>query len=334
MQSAQNHVAIQRGAQRCLRGSIRGAGLGEYSEALGSSWDASFVQLSAGPLGAAIDYLAGDRFVLYRESWAQRLQAVGSLLPGMIVFGIPERPEIGGRWWGGPLLSGRLPYARSGDELDLLTEPGEVVTTLAMIEDDFREIFLNLTGLVSDEVLKGGRFIVVRPDGIPHLLTRWRSYLAASKQSRICEFGIADIVSPLVDAIVLPVENLRPSVRGGGVIERVLLMAEQSAFSASVAEISHSLKISRRTIEYTFKQCLGTPPNTYFKLRRLEQCRLELIEADGSSRTVASIATHYGFHELGRFSALYRHYFGILPSATLRQPPQRAKAQVAPLIRH
>lgn len=334
MQSAQNHVTIQRGAQPCLRGSIRGADLGEYSEAIGGSWDASFVQLSAGHLGAAIDYLAGDRFVLYRESWAQRLQAVGSLLPGMIVFGIPEKPEIGGRWWGGPLLSGRIPYARSTDELNMLTEPGEAITTLAMAEDDFREVFLNLTGLDSGDVFKGGRFIAVKPDRIPLLIAQWTAFLAASKQSTTCPFGIADIVAPLVDAVVLPAESLRPPVRGAGVIERVLLAAEQTAFAASVAEISHSLNISRRTIETTFKQCLGTPPNTYFKLRRLEQCRLALVEADGSRRTVASIATHHGFHELGRFAALYRHYFGVLPSATLRQTPQVAKAKVAPLPCH
>jgi integrase len=60
-----------------------------YAEAVKESWDAAFVQLSAGHLNASIDFLAGEQLVLYRESWAQRLHTAGAVRPGIIAFGIP-----------------------------------------------------------------------------------------------------------------------------------------------------------------------------------------------------------------------------------------------------
>ena len=58
------NVALGAGAARGVCGSPRDADIHKYEEAVETSWDASFVQLSARHLNAGIEYLAGDRFVL------------------------------------------------------------------------------------------------------------------------------------------------------------------------------------------------------------------------------------------------------------------------------
>ena len=50
----------------------------------------------------------------------------------------------------------------------------------------------------------------------------------------------------------------------------------------------------------------------------LEEARRALIQQDGRSTSVTVVATRYGFYELGRFAATYRHAVGEAPSETLR----------------
>ncbi|WP_363094775.1 helix-turn-helix domain-containing protein, partial [Pseudonocardia sp. 73-21] len=40
--------------------------------------------------------------------------------------------------------------------------------------------------------------------------------------------------------------------------------------------------------------------------------------ADPARRSVADIASHWGFTHLGRFAAAYRERYGCVPSETLR----------------
>lgn len=137
--------------------------------------------------------------------------------------------------------------------------------------------------------------------------------------AEICEWSVADLVAPLLDALQLPVMPHHVETPKSSLLNQLMRVAEASDFRANVPEISLELNVSRRTIEYLFQDLMGESPRAYFTLRRLNLCKQALTEAKQGVTTVTSIATQYGFYELGRFASAYCRYFGELPSITLRR---------------
>lgn len=76
--------------------------------------------------------------------------------------------------------------------------------------------------------------------------------------------------------------------------------------------------VTERTLRNAFQSICGATPYRYLRERRMLEARQALLHAN-SAATVTSIATHYGFLELGRFSVEYRSAFGERPSETLRR---------------
>jgi AraC-like DNA-binding protein len=266
-----------------------------------------------------VEFLAGERFVLYRERWAQRLHSMGCLAPGMLAFGVPQSPRGIGTWWGRTLPPGRLPFCSSNGMLEQVTEPGEAITVLAISERDFWPFFVAMTGLDPGDFPRRGRFLIADPAAVVRLRTTWNRMLARSSADGIASFTLADVIAPLLDAMHLPVRAEHPNAPTEEMLDLVLNAAAKSQFRASVPEISVELNVSRRTIECAFQRHLGESPHAYFRKRRLVGCRQALIEAEQESATVTAVALQHGFTDFGRFAATYRGQFGELPSATLRR---------------
>jgi AraC-like DNA-binding protein len=88
-----------------------------------------------------------------------------------------------------------------------------------------------------------------------------------------------------------------------------------------LTELCAELGVSDRTLRLHCQQHLGMSPQQYLWLRRMNMARRALTSADATLATVSSVATEYGFGELGRFSVRYRDLFGESPSVTLRRAP-------------
>ena len=86
----------------------------------------------------------------------------------------------------------------------------------------------------------------------------------------------------------------------------------------TVTEICQALGVGRRTLEYAFRDALGTSPKAYFIQCALEAAHHKLKTSTPGDRTVTDVATEFGFWHLGRFSVAYRVAFGQTPSETLR----------------
>lgn len=91
-----------------------------------------------------------------------------------------------------------------------------------------------------------------------------------------------------------------------------------------LAEMCAAIGASERTLRACCQEHFGMGPVRYLWLRRMNLAHRALQRADPTTATVTTIATDYGFWELGRFSVEYRTLFGQLPSASLLRPPDRA----------
>ena len=86
----------------------------------------------------------------------------------------------------------------------------------------------------------------------------------------------------------------------------------------SIAALSNTVGVSERTLRNAFADVHRESPKRYFLNQRLRAARQAL---SGVRRvvTVTTIATEYGFYELGRFALQYKALFGESPSQTLRR---------------
>jgi AraC family transcriptional regulator, ethanolamine operon transcriptional activator len=89
-------------------------------------------------------------------------------------------------------------------------------------------------------------------------------------------------------------------------------------YRITVTEICQALGVGRRTLEYAFRDVVGTSPKAYFIQCALEAAHHKLRASTPADRTVTEVATEFGFWHLGRFSVSYRIAFGETPSETLR----------------
>ena len=83
-----------------------------------------------------------------------------------------------------------------------------------------------------------------------------------------------------------------------------------------VEDVATALGVGVRSLQVSFQRVRGCSPLESIRQRRLEHTRKALLQAEPGA-TVTTIATQFGFFELGRFSKRYRKSFGEAPSETL-----------------
>jgi AraC-like DNA-binding protein len=89
----------------------------------------------------------------------------------------------------------------------------------------------------------------------------------------------------------------------------------------SVTLLATTYNITERTLQKSFLSLFGFSPNYFLRVLKLNHTYKELKESSPKSTTVITIATRWGFSNMGRFSAYYRELFGENPSVTLSCEP-------------
>lgn len=91
-------------------------------------------------------------------------------------------------------------------------------------------------------------------------------------------------------------------------------LAEQKDAPLSLANICEALKMRPRTVQQYFHEIYGMGPTEYFRVRRLNDARAELLKGDSK---VSAVAYQCNFFHLGRFAARYKTHFGESPKDTV-----------------
>ena len=100
------------------------------------------------------------------------------------------------------------------------------------------------------------------------------------------------------------------------------VLAEHLSWPLHMPELCELIVVSDRILRSCGAEFLGMSPNQYVLLRRLEEVRRALRDADPDIVNVGEVAHRFGFTELGRFAGRYRATFGETPSTTLQRIPE------------
>jgi AraC family ethanolamine operon transcriptional activator len=84
--------------------------------------------------------------------------------------------------------------------------------------------------------------------------------------------------------------------------------------------------VSERALRNAFYGVRGMSPKRCMLADRLQGVRRALSDTGSRPNTVTSVATDYGFYQLGRFAAIYKETFGEAPSETLRGTRRKTAA--------
>lgn len=88
-----------------------------------------------------------------------------------------------------------------------------------------------------------------------------------------------------------------------------------------VLEMCNHLKVSRRTLQYSFESVMGMSPSNYVRTVRLNVARKLMLLSPHDK--IQGAALDAGFSHLGRFSKYYQDFFGELPSQTVGRVANR-----------
>jgi transcriptional regulator GlxA family with amidase domain len=92
---------------------------------------------------------------------------------------------------------------------------------------------------------------------------------------------------------------------------------EHLSDAVGIGELCRITGVSERTLRNAFYRARGSSPKRVLLRLRLDKVREALIGGAGTA-TVTSVATSFGFYDLGRFAGRYKAVFGEYPSDTLR----------------
>jgi AraC-like DNA-binding protein len=83
-----------------------------------------------------------------------------------------------------------------------------------------------------------------------------------------------------------------------------------------LTEICNIIGMKPRTVQKYFHEIYGMGPTEYFRVRRLNRARTDLLQGNNN---VSEVALQWGFSHLGRFAGRYKTHFGESPKDTQNQ---------------
>lgn len=300
-------------------------------------WQQVYSQLTAGPLRSSLCQIRNARFHVFRERINQRVVQHGVAPRGRVCFAVPLLIPGAIRMQGRDADDASIFVLRGGEEFMFHMPMGMDMLAITFDEALFDQA-VSSTGCV-DEIATLMKQPVVR---VP--IER----LAASRRRLMAMFSEAAAESTLPappDGVELQLEQAmldellgliadpacdRHQQQGSSVrsfiVEKCHRMTISDTVNApSVVELCERLRISRRTMQNSFRSVAETTPVHYIRSIRLNGVRRELMSTCARELSIGDAAARWGFFHLSHFAADYHELFGELPSQTKRSGPPAAR---------
>jgi AraC family ethanolamine operon transcriptional activator len=313
-------------------------------------WALHYQQLSGGAFSGCVHHIELPGLRLVREDSNRALHQQGALDHQGFGLAMPLTPAGPVFFSGQPVPADSIMVGR-GDVLDLVTPPQFSLIAVVVDETLLQPLWQHMYQKPTATWLNQQRVLPSRAAAVQavrqlHLqlmaqLARTRPLARAQTQAQAqaqaqtqAQTETQEPVPPLAatsllharDAVLMEwLEALpekvtdapRPSLQQRRQLLRQALdlMHAHADEPLSMLQLCQVLGSSRRQLNYTFREQLGTSPVKYWTALRLARVRRELTQGN---TTVAQAASRWGFWHLGQFACDYRLQFGELPSITLK----------------
>ncbi|WP_197082643.1 helix-turn-helix domain-containing protein [Bradyrhizobium sp. LTSP885] len=293
-------------------------------------WDLNYAQMEPGQFRGTLRALRLPGLQILLETNNLLLNEYGSAWPKCYVFGIPlsmaGEGSFNGMAWG----SASAVVFRGDKEHDAVVPPMEMLV-LAIDRELMQDYMWTVEHVSTRSWLDHGPLIVNDADATRRTGSQLLSVLrtcfddasvALDPRSAITHQTLA-CLAPLVCANQPSPRQSLSSFGRSQVVKRAReYIIEHIDDPLQIIDVCRALKVSRRTLQYSFTDVLGVNPATYLRVLRLNGARRDLLSADyDRPMQIKEVVARWGFWHLSRFSAEYRQLFGELPSATLRSRP-------------
>lgn len=309
-----------------------------------ASWEIEAFQLDRGPFSGELVQARSPAALVSEITFGRALHQRGEPPRGMRTLGVPADPEQRIFFRDDWAHANQLMFFPSGSEMDSVSLPGFHVFSVSLSEERLSEISQALGG-VDFECFLAGREVVECSPGVMRFIRRSiRGFMDAARHDgdpARPEPAQRDRETDLLERIVEtltreehPDPSEPPRTREFAVRRSLDLIDAFNRKPLSVVDLCQAAGVSRRTLEYAFRERFGLSPKAYMLARRLDEVRAEL-RRDPDRQSITRVANQWGFHHLSRFAALYRRQFGELPSETTgailgvarRSPPHGPRVQ-------
>lgn len=295
-------------------------------------WDQVYEQITPGRFIGTLHEVCFRSVQLFRETTSQAVHEAGGSWDGSRSFGLPLALPGAALFRGKPLLPGRVMTLCGSEELEFYAPRGFDLLGVSVDEEVLREHACHVEDRDIDRLLERRSFVVPAPER----LAMFRDTLSAMLDSldanptalrfeptqRVLEETVLGAIVAMADGddpVAAPVSNGREQV-----VDRArAYMQAHIDEPITIAGLCLALRLSRRTLQYSFQEVLGINPVRFLRALRLNGVRREL-RSPTATATVQDIAARWGFWHLGHFIGDYKHMFGELPSETLRAHGPRA----------
>ncbi|GAA6140975.1 helix-turn-helix domain-containing protein [Hydrogenophaga sp. 5NK40-0174] len=291
-------------------------------------WGQTYSQISAGAVQCELSQWSTARMHAFREHINQRVVQHGEAPRDHICFAVPLSVPGEARVQGRSADDKCIFVLQGGDEFMFHMPMDMDMLSLTFEREAFEQVMSGApwpTGI--DSLLKQP---VVQVPG--HRLAQSRKRLLAMFDTVIASpMGVSTVEERGIEQAMLG-ELLRlisdpgcdRSQRHGSssrsfIVEKCHRMTlSDAAHAPSVVDLCKRLRVSRRTVQNSFKSVTETNPVSYMRSVRLNGVRRELMATTPQQLSIGDAAAKWGFFHLSHFASEYHDLFAELPSQTQR----------------
>ena len=293
-------------------------------------WNQRYLQMSPGAMRSSLVELTTGSVHVFRKWMSERVVQQGCLPAGKICFAVPVQSASGmPRVQGRELREDGLFILRGGEEFTLQRPGGMELLAVTFEAEDFRRLLdarpwtANARALLSRSVLQAPRDSSqrLRRD----LLTLFMGPHAGAPREAApagdlrATRAVFEALGELFDAAADARQPFGSASASYVVAECHRVVAASGNAPPSIDQLCRRLRISRRSLQNSFRQVADTTAVHYLRSVRLNAARRRLMATRPADTSIAQAAADQGFEHMSHFAQRYEALFGELPSRTLRR---------------